>query len=375
MSHVTGIVVIDAPASALNNAGKDEEARTENAVAVKFIRAPEGRYPYVSAQALRYWIRTQLALDPKWTAAPVFRETKVAYTDAEPSKYAEDDLFGYMRAASKSTDSAKAAKRAEIAARSTPVDAEVGEVTRISPFRVGTLVATTPVRITSDFGTMARAEGDPVPHEHQFYRAHLKGPIAIDLTCAGTFFDSKRVGYKNVDSKRIENARAKGATEATVRGFQAWRLPLAERRSRVAKLVRALGRLEGGAKQTLHLTDTAPSVLVLAACRSGNQPFQRLFTEGDAGTTVFRPDVLEEAFRVFGDDLLSPVHIGWAKGFLDDERKKLEAFLAGEPEQDPARKGRLASERAGRIRLGHPREMADEFAKLLCDDRNGSWFD
>jgi CRISPR-associated protein Cst2 len=64
MSHVTGVLIVDAPASALNNAGKDEEARSDNAVAVKFIRTPEGRYPYVSAQAVRFWLRTALARSP-----------------------------------------------------------------------------------------------------------------------------------------------------------------------------------------------------------------------------------------------------------------------------------------------------------------------
>jgi CRISPR-associated protein Cst2 len=364
MSHVTGILIVDAPASALNNAGEDPEARTDNAVAVKSIRTPEGRYPYVSAQAVRYWLRTALAQQSGWTASPVFRETKVAYTDAEPTKYAEDDLFGYMRAASKSTDEAKAAKRAKIAETATPVDGEVGEVTRVSPLRVGTLVATTPIRVTADFGTMARAEGDPVPHEHQFYRGHLKAPFGVDLTAAGTFFNSKRVGYKNIDKHRVESAEKAGANKATVRGFEALRLPIELRRARVSMLIRAIGRLEGGAKQTLHLTDTAPAVLVLAVCKSGNQPFLRLFGEGDAGTTVFRADVLEEALRVFKDDLASDLYIGWAAGFLDDERKKLDAVL-----QDETRlQGRT-------IHVGHPREMAEAFAKAIENAEHSAWFE
>lgn len=364
MSHITGIIVVDAPASALNNAGKDEDARTDNAVAVKVIRTPEGRYPYVSAQAVRYWLRTQLAQEKGWSSSPVFRESKVAYTDAEPTAYAEDDLFGYMRAASKSTDEKKAAKRAEIAARSTPVEADVGEVTRVSPFRVGTLVSTTPVRVTSDFGTMARADGDPVPHEHQFYRAHLKAPLGIDLTAAGTFFDTRRVGYKNLDRHRIESAKKAGAKEVTVRGLSAYRLPLETRRARVAQLVRAIGRLEGGAKQTLHLTDTSPSALVLGVLRSGNQPFLRLFVEGDSGTTVFRADVLEEALSVFKDDLVSDVYVGWAKGFLDGERAKLDSLIA-----DPARThGR-------KIHVGHPREMAEAFARAIEGPGSAAWFE
>lgn len=366
MSHVTGLLLIDAPASALNNAGADTEARTENAVAVKFIRTPEGRYPYVSAQAVRYWLRTQLALEPGWTASPIFREAKIAYTDAEPTKYAEDDLFGYMRAASKSADEKRAAKRAEIAAISTPVDAEVGEVTRVSPFRVGTLVAIAPTRIVSDFGTMARAEGDPVPHEHQFYRAHLKGGVSIDLTCSGTFFVSARVGFKNVDNKRIENARNEGATEQTVRGFKAWRLPPAERQERVSSLIKMLGRMDGGAKQALHLTDTAPSVLVLAVCNHGNQPFQRLFTRGDLDNTVFRADVLEESLRVFTEDLQSDVYIGWARGFLDEERKKLEEMC--NENGKPRLHGR-------NIQIGHPREIAEKFANVVKNGTSAAWFE
>jgi CRISPR-associated protein Cst2 len=364
MSHVTGVLIVDAQASALNNSGKDEEARTDNAVAVKFIRTPEGRYPYVSAQAVRFWLRTQLAQQEGWSQSPVFRESKVAYTDAEPTAYAEDDLFGYMRAASKSTDEKKAAKRAEIAAKSTPVDAEVSEVTRVSPLRVGTLVATTPIRLVSDFGTMARADGDPVPHEHQFYRAHLKAPLGIDLTAAGTFFDTKRVGFKNLDKNRIESAKKAGAKEVTVRGLPALRLPIATRKARVGLLMRAIGRLEGGAKQTLHLTDTSPAVLVLAVLKSGNQPFLRLFGEGDSGATVFRADVLEEALRVFKDDLASDIYIGWAKGFLDGERAKLDA-LVGDSSRTHGRT----------IHVGHPREIADAFAGAIEDAKNAAWFD
>ncbi len=364
MSHVTAVMVIGTPASALNNAGKDEEARTENAVAVKFIRTPEGRYPYVSAQAVRYWLRTMLATTPGWSSSPVFRESKVAYTDAEPTRYAEDDLFGYMRAASKSKDEKKAAKRAEIAAASTPVDEAVGEVTRVSPLRVGTLVAIVPSRrMVQDFGTMARADGDPVPHEHQFYRAHLKAPVAVDLTCAGTFFVSQRVGFKNLDSARVESAKKEGATEAKVRGLNAWRLPLSKRQNRVATVLRALGKLEGGAKQTLHLTDTAPSILMLAVCKSGNQPFLRVIGEGDEAT-VFRDDVLEEALRVFKDDLQSDLYIGWAKGFLDAERKKLEDMLT-KPERLHGRT----------VHVGHPREMAEAFARALEAEGSAPWFE
>ena len=52
-----------------------------------------------------------------WRAAPVFRETKIAYTDANPIEYWDDDLFGYMRAPSKKAGAAE--KRKEDVSRST----------------------------------------------------------------------------------------------------------------------------------------------------------------------------------------------------------------------------------------------------------------
>jgi CRISPR-associated protein Cst2 len=308
-----------------------------------------------------------LAVENGWSASPIFREEKVAYTDGEPTLFAEDDLFGYMRAPT--LDGEKKAR----ASGATPLEEEKRNgklqpvsITRISPFRLGTLVSITPIRVVRDYGTMARVEGDPVPHTHQFYRAHLKGGVSIDLTCAGTFFCSQRVGFKNIGGKRIENAKEHGANEITVRGLTAYRLPLPDRRNRVAQLIRVLGRVDGGAKQALHLTDTAPSVLVLAVCRHGNQPFQRLFTPGDLDNTVFRPDVLEEALRVFKDDLQSDLYVGWARGFLDEERKKLEEMC--NEDGKPRLHGR-------NIQLGHPREIVEAFAKAVEDESNAHWFD
>jgi CRISPR-associated protein Cst2 len=80
MAFVTGVLLIDAPASALNNAGSVPGSRTDNTVAVKYIRTRASEtYPYVSAQAFRYWLRTTLEQrSTTWKAAPIYREEKVA---------------------------------------------------------------------------------------------------------------------------------------------------------------------------------------------------------------------------------------------------------------------------------------------------------
>src|SRR5919108_2714457 len=133
MSFVTGLLLIDAPASALNNLGNIPGERTDNKTGVKVIRAKDGAYPYVSAQAFRYWLRITLEnAGIGWKSAPIYREEKIAYTDANPIEYWDDDLFGYMRAPSKK-ESAKAAREADASRENeTPT---TDTITRVAPFR------------------------------------------------------------------------------------------------------------------------------------------------------------------------------------------------------------------------------------------------
>lgn len=353
MPFVTGSLVLDAPASALNNAGAAEGAKTDNAIMVKRISTPEGPYPYVSAQAVRFWIRTSLELNnEKWKASPVRREGKIAYTDADPLNYWDDDLFGYMRAPSKKTDAAKDVK-------ASPLEKD-REITRVSPFRVSTFVSISPSRPVTDFGTMTRQEGDPVPYEHEFYRAHLIGLLSLDLSAAGTFFDGERVGYKNLDSHRRADAKKAQLEEVMLRKQAAYRLPIGDRQKRVSTLVESLASLTGGAKQAVHYTDLTPTVVFLAATKGGNNPFYRMLTSSASKTTQFHAVAFNELIQTYREDFLSDIYIGWAQGFLDGERAKLENTLKGTT--------------GLKITVGHPASQIQEFAKALASPQNRAWY-
>lgn len=353
MAFVTGCLVLDAPASALNNAGADQGAKTDNAIVVKKIRTPEGPHPYVSAQAVRYWIRTTLeSKDSRWKAAPVRREGKIAYTDANPIEYWDDDLFGYMRAPSKKSDAAKDEK-------SSPLEKD-REITRVSPFRVGTFVSISPYAPTVDFGTMTRQEGNPVPYEHEFYRAHLLGLLSLDLSAAGTFFDGERVGYKNLDSNRRDLAKKSTLEEITLRKQTAYRLPLNQRVERVGTLVQSLALLDGGAKQAVHYTDLTPAIVFLAVTKHGNNPFYRMLGSSPSKATQFHSGAFSELLAAYRDHFVSGIWIGWAQGFLDSERAKLE--------------GAIKNTNGIRISLGHPAVQIEEFAKALKSDASAAWY-
>ncbi|MFQ3684631.1 type I-B CRISPR-associated protein Cas7/Cst2/DevR, partial [Roseiflexus sp.] len=184
-----------------------------------------------------------------------------------------------------------------------------------------------PVTITDDFGTMSRHDGDPVPHEHQFYRTTLKGLFSLNLGACGTFTYRRKTGFRHLDDIRIEEAKREGLTH--LEREQSYRLPLDERTRRVQALLNGMARMEGGAKQTIHYTAVAPAVVVLAVTRGGNNIFPYVITEGKGekrGLPVVNLDALQEVLDVFSDELLSPVYVGWVKGFHDDEREKLASF-------------------------------------------------
>lgn len=353
MAFVTGMLLIDAPASALNNAGAVAGARTDNTIAVKAIRARTNEtYPYVSAQAFRYWLRTSLEQLPEtgWTASPIFRETKVAYTDANPIRYWDDDLFGYMRAPS----SKKAAQDARAADTSRAIETPLTEgttLTRAAPFRVGTLVSIAPVTITDDFGTMSRHDGDPVPHEHQFYRTTLKGLFSLDLAACGTFSYRRKTGFRHLDDIRIEEAKQQGLRH--MEADHCYRLDDAERLRRIQALFEGMARMEGGAKQTIHYTTVAPAVVVLAVTRGGNHIFNYVLGE-KGGKPHVHVEALREALEVYHDQILSPVFLGWVMGYADEERQRAAAFAAAHPQ----------------VQLMHPRHAFQALREALDEHRD-----
>lgn len=298
MSNIVGLMLIDAPHSALNNAGSDAGDRTDNIVRVKTIRKGRVRYPYVSGQALRYWLRETLEEKFDWKMSPISREKKIAFTEANPIEYPDDDAFGYMRAMKKK---------------------DGGTVTRISPLKNSPLVSVVGQNPTNDFGVMARHdEGDPVPYEHEFYSTILKGIFSIDLASLGVFCESEKTGYRNMHPKLVELAEENGLNHDN----EYWMLDDETRIKRAQDIINALPYLSGGAKNTSHLTDVTPKILVLAAIDGGNHIFMNIVREENE-ETIFDIDALDEVINEYSDILKTDVYIGLRSGFLKDTQDKI----------------------------------------------------
>jgi len=316
MKTIIGAYLIDAPFSALNNAGLDPRAANENEVATKTIKSPDGIRPYVSAQALRYWWRRVLETKYGWKCSPVEKLNKnQAITEADPFQFADDDMFGYM--------SARKIETAETDKKGKPKFENV-TVTRVSPLKCSPLIGL-PIRPVSDFGVMNRhPEGDPVLFSHQFYSNILKGIFAVDIDSAGRFTAIDKPGSKNLSDdlkKQYEKAELKT-------GENIYTLPLEKRKKRISDTISALKFLSGGAMQTLHHTDVTPKMIILTIINGGNNIFMDVFPHHTYNDGLIDLDALTEVLTDYKGDLLSDVYIGRMAGFGTDKDKELDQFKA-----------------------------------------------
>jgi CRISPR-associated protein Cst2 len=349
MTYLAGKIVLAVTAGAPNNgAGSGTTAPVKKATV-------RGRtYPYVSAQAFRRWLRETMVVRgsvPSPTARVGKAEGKAqkATTDADPAQYADDDLFGYMKATAKSDNEAT--------------------TLRDSPFMVGTFLSVEPVRMAEDFGVMSRGIPVPVLHAHEFYTADLAAPFLLDLPRIGTFTlpDKSGAGRPNyldaASAQKAADAIAAGATPQQFRGQQALRLPLDQRRERAAILLEAMADLAGGAKKALHYGDRTPALIALVPMAGGVNPLGFVVDGAEDGSGLqVRSSALREELKAWQGEWEAPVRFGWRPGFREQLRKEFESGL-----------GDLIDE--NQVSIGHPRVMLRELAAEIRGGRHDAWFD
>ncbi|NEA42423.1 type I-B CRISPR-associated protein Cas7/Cst2/DevR [Streptomyces sp. SID11385] len=347
MTFLSGQSVLAVKAGAPNN-GRGEDNRGM----VKQFRAGSDVYPYVSAQASRRWLRESLPAGE--ATSPVTRsgqgKKQQAYTKGRPDLYLDDDLFGYM-----------------IAVKADEAGAKKGEsktFMRDTVLATGTLVAVVPNAPVMDFGTMSRDFGpgtNPVIHEHEMYSADLAGDLLLDLPRVGSFEIGGRTTKSALPPSTAAAVVESGGTEVVLRGVECVRLPLAERRRRVAVLLRTMATVRGGAKHSAHYGDRTPGLVILAPVKGGTNPFTRVVRNRERAT-FFDADVLIEEIRAWQDKLDGTVRIGWAPGFLGGQRDKARKDLAELIEE-------------GVVLIDHPRTVLGTLAAEIENGDHDAWFD
>lgn len=344
-------ILIDVDGASLNNWGKDgtNSQGTDNATAVKKVNKNGRWYAVVAGQAWRYWWRESLGLNG-WSLSPITRDKKVAFTEANPIEYADDDVFGYMRAS----------KGEEIDEDGNIVLEEKGKnkgqpkmidvsVTRISPLKNSILTSVTPIKLINEFSTMARQDGDAVPYEKQSYSTVLKGMFSLDLDQIGTFTKTNRSGYKNITDVTYQQIISDGGTEVEDLinpNIKRARMNNDARKQRAKDTLLALKTIAGGAKRTTNYASVKPDFIVLAVLKGGNNIFDNIAVEED-GRATLSVKALEEAINDNKEYFRSDVYIGKATGFMDDVILKEEPINGID------------------IKVGSINTMVDEFVKIL----------
>lgn len=314
-----GYYVVDVDVVALNNAGKNNLSNFDNAVATKTIVKNGRNYTYVSGQAVRSWWRNALQKNCNWDLSPVKREDKIAFTEANPLKYADDDVFGYMKAASEEyVDDKGKKKKANIT------------VTRVSPLKNSALVSACSVRPVENWSSMARQEGDSVPYGKQEYSAIMKGMFSLDLSMVGTFSNYNKTGYQNLSLKlkkeASEDMSCMEIDDPYVPAQKLVQLPLNIRKKRAIDTVKALKNISGGAMQTNNMGDVTPKFIVLATTNTGNHPFSHIVSSYGDRDEMARLNLpaLKEVIEEYKDNIVGKVFIGRRAGFWDEYDKDLQ---------------------------------------------------
>lgn len=328
---VQGFILIDVDAAALNNAGIVSRAGIENSVETKKIRKEGCVYPYVSGQAWRNWWRTTLQKDFNWDLSPIIKEDgkSVAYTEANPFKYKDDDVFGYMRAAKEPDLDNSGVPKKDAKGKDKMKDVTV---TRISPLKNSALISVGNVQIARNFSSMSRQNDFSVPYGKEEYSATMKGMFSLDIDQVGTFSDYNKTGFKNLNDKLKKEIQSKCVeiedpyvVEKDGKKAILLRMNVEDRKKRIMDTLKTLKTISGGAMQTNNLVDVTPKFIVLAITKSGNHPFSHIISSDPVNheQSIFKISDFKEVLKEYKNEFIGNVFVGKRGGFWNEHNENL----------------------------------------------------
>ena len=177
LNNITGALLIDATASFLNGAGLGVGEDKNKVIPKTFKEKVNGRLeevPYVSAQSWRRWLRNTTNEENNWSPSELKAvgsgsekgSTNKIATELNPIDFPEDNLFGYMKAGTKSEES----------------------IQRTSPFKTSILKGIKNMRaLSTDEAFVHLKEGTPLPYSTRFYSTHLEGFFNLEHYRLGVF--------------------------------------------------------------------------------------------------------------------------------------------------------------------------------------------
>lgn len=367
LSHVTGTFLIQAEGAFLNGAGLDA-GEDRNAVSPKTYidigrDGRKTRVPYVSAQAWRRWLRSTFQEENPHEPHAELKEqglsakgtTNKIGTDMDPLTFAEDDIFGYMRA-EKGQGKVKESSSEDAVTDDEPI-AEAGDETAVKS-RAARTEKTKAVMRPSPFvssilkslrkdgwqgddeGFVHLKHGSPLPYRTKFYNTQLQGVFGLNYARLGVFRnDGDRI---ELDESLVKQHSASGAIR-TNGNPNIYEVADNKRRERATMILRALAVLRGGAKQAQFGTDVAPKAIIVAGLDCGNLIFNDLFDEHE-GQPILKINALRQTIDDYRARLVTPVFVGVRDGYLHPQNEgELRVWVEGDSRNGGGHEVRLSS--------------------------------
>jgi CRISPR-associated protein Cst2 len=280
------------------NAGWTEETVTS----LKKIETPDNqRYPYISGQAERRYLRDTIAsiVETGENGEPVCKFSpqeagsdpkSPVLTAGRPDLYIDDDLFGFMRAV------------------------KGGTRRRESPLRIAAAIALFPYTGDRDLGTRSALQ---VTNNPEKGGAIFETEITNNIFHSTWLLELDRVGFWH----GYENANTSVELDST------GNLSLAERKTRVNALLRAMKYLTGGARQARLLIDLVPQFVIYARMTKKIPLFlHALSVTSQDGQYDLKKDPLMDVIKDYAGDIQS-LHVGMREGFVTTTRANLFANI------------------------------------------------
>ena len=359
LTHIAGTFLIQAEGAFLNGAGLDSGEDRNATIPKTFLDIDEKgrriRVPYVSAQAWRRWLRltfqsenpNELAAELKALSVNAKGNSDKIGTEMNPVDFAEDDIFGYMRAEkgqgkSKEVvdenvdESSNDQENTDDAPKKTKTE-KAKAVMRPSPF-VSSILKSLRKDMTvlnDDEGFVHLKEGSPLPYKTKFYNTQMQGVFGLNYERLGVFRnDGDRI---ELDANLAKQFMGDGKVQIQEGKTNIYEIANNKRRERATMILKALSVLRGGAKQAQFGTDVSPKAIIVAGLNCGNLIFNDLFAEMD-GKPCIKIDALKQTIDDYQDRIVTPVFIGIREGYLHPQNyTDLKQWIESEENKDNVR--------------------------------------
>jgi len=306
----------------LNGAGSTDRG-AGSITEVKQYQIRGTNYPYVSAQAMRKWIRTTVnhltnqfsyydRINQKNPTKKDMKNPEGKWVD--PITFIEDDLFGYTHPFYNQPDQPDKKHLA------------VTFANRSSPYQATALISLPNTASINDYdGWVNPGMDTSLPFNTQMMSGLFEASTTLDITRIGVFRNYGDIVELDpyYQEYYLEEGEIEEVENDTYEEFR--RVELNNVRKEAIELYYdSILNLYGAAKSTLFATDLTPRLLITAALSSANNLFHGLVRSKSNGQTSLNSEKLITRLQNRASSLQSDVYIGYRTGTFD---KKYESEI------------------------------------------------